>query len=1370
MKQHYNEKWLSPLYRGFALSVALLFASTLAMAQLDGTYTINSASATSGTNFKSFTDLATALSSSGVKGAVTVNVVKSSGPYAERVVLPAAKGASSTNTITINGGGELLVNTTNGSTVEFNSADYYTIDSLKIEAQGTGNGTRCVHLWKGANYNTISNSELVISKYSGTSNSTGYVIFSSSKTRNSAAAHGSHNLITKNKMSNGGASASVGPYYGIADYRSSSYSGTTGNNTISDNDMQSVYQYFIYSYYANGFKITGNNLHDNRSNSRYLYPMYNYRGATSTHQIQINDNKLYNLSCDFYMYNMYSAYYCNGTTSMPVELKDNELYNSDAAYYIFGFGGYFSSNIMMSGNSVHDNSADFGVYGFYIYYMEGDFINNTYYNNEGENYNYGVLAGYSRTGLNIAHNTFVLSADAQYYNYGIYAYMRNTWTGEVNVKNNIVVITGDAGRENRFTYSPFNLDKMGVENNDFYADNTSTNVWYTNTTVTDLAAFNTAVGASGSTANIEIDPKFTDLSKGNIIPTNPEIANYGQSGYAAEDFVKVKRTACGPDLGAYEFTVDHSASNFTWTATKECGGFMDTVTFDFTNGTSVAMADVSVYFSINGGTKTIEQIPTVKASGTETYTFTALAEFHEPGNNILEVGLLCDDNTKNNTIQKTVFITPAPHSFEFAEGANFPGYYQAGGSGGTMTNPDVTVNGYEVEYDIVNPAAYPISTYDTDWDLTPSLWTSNGTAVTSGFTFTKPSGTTMGMLAFDPATALSDSLVFVGFTVQDINTGCDSVFGRWVFVPHTPIANWEGIDGCDGDVIAFVNKTTQPVGLIEYTWSFDDPNSGTENNTSTISDPVHRFSTYGSYDVMLTSWNFDYPKFQYSLTQTVNISPVPTVCFKVKNACEGNNLEFINCTTAPVSGTIDYRWNFGDGTAVSTMKDPKHQYQKAGGYPVTLSASLKGCVSSLKKNANQFATPVADFTVAGTCNLEDIAFTNGTTISLGNTGFAWDFGDNTVSNLSNPSHAFSAPGSQTVKLIAISEFGCKHEITKSFNLEESPKADFDFTDACNLKDVEFTRGGSLPTGNSIFQWDFDGEAVSVKENPSHLFSTVGVKKVSLLVSSDNGCSDMIAKEFVVKLQAKANFIATDVCEGDEVVFTNKSEVASGNLNYEWRYGDAGTSNLTSPRHAYMLQTSGVTESFNVTLLAIVPGGCSDSIAKTVTVNAKSDASFTAQTSGRTVTVSPATTDPTNTYNWRFGDGGRSGDVSPTYEYTNVDEGSFTICLTIINNAGCESEDCNDAMISLLGLQDVNNTLFNVYPNPNRGMFNVKVNNAQSNLAIVVMDATGKTIRTINAVDATGIYGVDISDVAAGVYLVQVTNGNTTAVERVTISK
>ena len=115
-----------------------------------------------------------------------------------------------------------------------------------------------------------------------------------------------------------------------------------------------------------------------------------------------------------------------------------------------------------------------------------------------------------------------------------------------------------------------------------------------------------------------------------------------------------------------------------------------------------------------------------------------------------------------------------------------------------------------------------------------------------------------------------------------------------------------------------------------------------------------------------------------------------------------------------------------------------------------------------------------DFSVSGKCNLEEIEFMNASTIAIGNTGYNWTFNDGSVSNLSNPTHAFATPGSHTVKLKAVSEFGCTDETERTFTLNESPKADFSYTDACSETAVEFTREGSLPSGaNSIFEWDFD---------------------------------------------------------------------------------------------------------------------------------------------------------------------------------------------------------------------------------------------------------------------------------------------------------
>ena len=790
------------------------------------------------------------------------------------------------------------------------------------------------------------------------------------------------------------------------------------------------------------------------------------------------------------------------------------------------------------------------------------------------------------------------------------------------------------------------------------------------------------------------------------------------------------------------------------------------------NNTSDTLSGIPLAYDVNGMNKVSETFADQLAPNASTdFTFTRIPEFNGNASHTVNIYLDgSDDATTNNDQTHSINTIESPFGAELMEKGTYAGYFALGGNGGSMTKPDVTVPGYKVEYEIQHPTRHSNSTYGTGtgWELTPMFMTSGGTTAT-GVTFNAPSGGAAGTVEFDPPKSLMDSMVYIGFAVKDKNTGCDSMMGRWVFVPHIPEVDFEIKDVCDGDVVSVTNRSTLASGVMTYEWDFNDPNS--TEDFSEISDPVYKYSTYGNYDIDATIRLFDYPKFEFKKTKTITVNPVPFIDFKVMNACEGEQLTFDNKTTSPIGGTIDYVWNFGDGSAPTTTESPKHTYNKPGGYRVTLTANLKGCIGSLTKNANQFDRPTAAFTVDGNCNLEDVQFNNSSVIEIGPSGYRWDFGDGDVSSLENPTHAFANAGQHTVTMTAVSEFGCEDQTQQTFTLNESPKADFDFSDPCNLTAVDFTRTGTLPAGNSIYEWDFNGEAMSTQENPNYLFSKVGVKNVSLKISSENGCVDEITKEFVVKLQAQADFVANNVCEGEEVVFTNKSSVAAGGLDYLWRFGDGSTSMLTSPRHGFTLSTSGETESFNVTLVARVPGGCSDSVAKAVTVNANSDPYFLAETNGRNLEIKDQKT--TNTdfiYNWQFGDGARSADVTPTHTYFNVDEGEFEVCLGIINNANCLSEYCQSVNVDLVGIADLemDNDMVNAYPNPNNGLFTVDVKDPQSNLKIAIINVMGEVIAVETPQNLSGSYRFDLSTVASGVYMLQVRNGDFGSVQRITI--
>ncbi|MBO6517780.1 MAG: hypothetical protein JJ975_14645, partial [Bacteroidia bacterium] len=850
MEKHYKTNWLSSLRRCIVLSAALLFAGSLAFAgqPLSGTYTINSASATGGTNFKSFNDLSDSLMTNGVSGAVTVNVVANSGPYSERVSFEEITGSSATNTITINGNGEKIVNTASSSVIELKGADYFTIDNLVIDAAGTGNATRCIHFWRGADYNTVKNSELIISKWSGTSSSgAGYVVFSNStSTPRSSGNHGDHNRIDNNKMHNGGSTSAIGPYWGVIDYRSTSTRGT-GDNRFTNNEVRDVYFYSFYLYYAQDGQVVGNNIHSQRSGANTSYGIYYFSGSTGNGQIKLNDNEVHNMDPNFTFYGVY-PYRCVGG-SEPVEVNGNKVYDietrtiysvrpyfcdefecmdnevtaNSAGGSLFAFYCWGSTNGDLSRNTIHNNESESGIYGFYIYYVTGNITNNLYFNNNADNFHYGFVGGYQTSGnLNVSHNTVAITEDVGRFIYGFYQYhFSPLGSANIGYRNNIFYCTADAPSGVYAAFGWQYLEDMDWSNNDFYFDNSSTN-YYGTRTYTTLAGFN---GYVDNNSNIEVDPKFVDLTKSDITPSNPAIANYGVPGYATVDQKMVTRTACGPDLGGLEFYVDHNASDLVFTGKNECGGYSEEITFDFNNGTNVDLVNARAFYTINGGTPVIEEIAQIDANSSVTYTFEEVPVFHEPGTNTIQVGLLCDDNSSNNTLTTTIDITPAPHSFDItADETTYPGYYRAG----SMGNPDVTVPGVEVEYEINNPAKYDNGRYGTssDWSMVIDAYTENGTMVTSGITLTDPMSGTKGTLAFDPDPAMADSTIFLALTVTDHLTGCDSTFGRWIYVPHTPDVAWEAPDACDGDVVAFVNGTKQETGAVEYMWDFGDPASG----------------------------------------------------------------------------------------------------------------------------------------------------------------------------------------------------------------------------------------------------------------------------------------------------------------------------------------------------------------------------------------------------------------------------------------------------------------------------------------------------------------------------------------------------------------
>ena len=248
----------------------------------------------------------------------------------------------------------------------------------------------------------------------------------------------------------------------------------------------------------------------------------------------------------------------------------------------------------------------------------------------------------------------------------------------------------------------------------------------------------------------------------------------------------------------------------------------------------------------------------------------------------------------------------------------------------------------------------------------------------------------------------------------------------------------------------------------------------------------------------------------------------------------------------------------------------------------------------------------------------------------------------------------------------------------------------------------------------------------------------------------------------IKPQSKAAFTAADVCESESAIFINKSQDATG---YNWKFGDGLKSNLESPTHLYSI--GGVSQTFNVTLVAVVSGGCSDSVVNAITVNSNPISDF-GYTTNKNIVDFKATQLGNTSYKWIFGNGDSAASSSSTYTYTYSKlSGKYTACLKTINTANCFSETCKTINITV-GVSAIPKPHgFKIYPNPNNGSFTIEIENPSKDVSIEIFNLLGERVGRVEKVGKVNSLDLDVAD---GMYWVRVKNGDSVWNQKVRVFK
>lgn len=499
------------------------------------------------------------------------------------------------------------------------------------------------------------------------------------------------------------------------------------------------------------------------------------------------------------------------------------------------------------------------------------------------------------------------------------------------------------------------------------------------------------------------------------------------------------------------------------------------------------------------------------------------------------------------------------------------------------------------------------------------------------------------------------------YTVDYTLNGCTGTATGTVTVNPLPIVNFSIVPACDGFPIVLTDMSSVNPGTITgWQWNYGDgsPFGNSQNTTHTYSGP-------GTYTITLVvTTNAGCVD---SLSQQVTVFPNPTANFSATTVCNGLATQFTDLSNP---NPTSWQWYFGDGNT-SNAQSPAHTYANPGTYNVKLVIAAGTCYDSIVVPVTVHPMPQPGFTMLAACPTQPSAFNNTSTISSGTMTYQWSFPGATPSSSTqtNPANiVYPTGGTYNVTLVVTSNNGCVDSITQQIIIPYTPVANFTLTDVCAGTVTCFTDMSSVQNGNITgWQWVFgDGSPIDFSQNPCHVYAIPGAYIVTLVVTSNDGCSGSFTQTITIHPNPIASFNVSNVCRDFAAQFNNTSQGASV---YDWDFGNTVTSNVFAPVYQYPAPGN-----YIVQLIVTTGFGCADTTSQPLTIYPEpvADFNFTNVCHGTATSFNDASSigggGSIQNWNWSSGGGFSSQQQNPTYTYPNP--GVYNVQLVVTSADGC----------------------------------------------------------------------------------------------------
>jgi gliding motility-associated-like protein len=249
----------------------------------------------------------------------------------------------------------------------------------------------------------------------------------------------------------------------------------------------------------------------------------------------------------------------------------------------------------------------------------------------------------------------------------------------------------------------------------------------------------------------------------------------------------------------------------------------------------------------------------------------------------------------------------------------------------------------------------------------------------------------------------------------------------------------------------------------------------------------------------------------------------------------------------PASTGYSYQWSPVTNLSNPLVAAPLSNVNASTQYVLKVTDVTTGCSANDTMDVVFHPAPVAAFNLVSDEQCfkgNSFSFSNASNITTGTYNLQWNFGDGTNSSNQSIIHSFLQPGVYPVKLLTVSDFGCRDSTSKNVSVNPDPVLVFG-----NGKNVTICKGATVQlnvSGAQNYSWN-PVQFLSCSNCPNPVASVLsGIITYTVTGVTAIGCSskDSVRIQVIEPVKIQAN-------SGEICAFNSVKLNATGAVTYSW---------------------------------------------------------------------------------------------------------------------------------------------------------------------------------------------------------------------------